>query len=64
MPSPLFQPLTDQQFHDFATLITSHLGIQLPPSKKIMLSARISRRACELGFTDVSQYHAWFFSHP
>ena len=54
--------LTDKQFADFSHVIFSHLGIKMPPAKKVMLQSRLHRRIRELKMNNLHDYYAWFFS--
>ena len=56
--------LTIQEFDDFSRLISTRLGIKMPPAKKTMLQSRLLRRAREMGMDNVHDYHRRFFSNP
>lgn len=56
--------LNEKQFADFSEIITSLLGIKMPPSKKTMLQGRLFRRVRDLKMSSITDYHRWFFSHP
>ena len=53
--------LTVQQFEDFRDVISTNLGIKMPPTKRIMLQCRLHRRLRELGLDTFDEYHARFF---
>ena len=53
--------LTSSQFADFSQVIASHLGIKMPPAKRVMLQSRLHRRLRELGLDSLEEYHARFF---
>ena len=55
------QTLTPSQFADFQQIITSTLGIKMPPSKQVMLQSRLHQRLRELGIETFDEYHALFF---
>lgn len=42
--------------------IEKQFGIQMPPSKKILLQTRLQKRALQLGFQSIDQYVKFFFS--
>jgi chemotaxis protein methyltransferase CheR len=55
------QTLTASQFADFQRVITSTLGIKMPPTKQVMLQSRLHHRLRELGIETFDEYHARFF---
>ena len=54
--SPLVDRLTDREFARLAGLITDHVGIKLPPSKRTMVEGRLRRRVRSLGHSSLSDY--------
>ncbi|ABK43146.1 MCP methyltransferase, CheR-type [Magnetococcus marinus MC-1] len=56
---PLGTPLTDQEFQQLAQLIQGQLGIQMPASKKTMLSARLQKRLRVLKIESMQAYVQW-----
>lgn len=56
--------LTDRQFADFSGVISEHLGIKMPLTKKTMLQGRLFRRVRDMGMGSIAEYHTFFFSHP
>lgn len=56
--------LTTEQFEDFSALISSTLGIKMPPAKRVMLQSRLHRRLRELGLETFHEYHHLFFNDP
>ncbi|MEG3638396.1 CheR family methyltransferase [Magnetococcus sp. PR-3] len=62
MSKPLLpgqSPLTDKEFQQLALLIQRQLGIQMPASKKTMLSARIQKRLRLLKMQSMQEYVQW-----
>ena len=55
-PDSPIPPMTDVEYERFRTFIYQHSGIQLGPSKKELLSARLSRRLRDLGMSSHSEY--------
>jgi chemotaxis protein methyltransferase CheR len=53
--------LTNAQFEDFRQVIATHLGIKMPPTKRVMLQCRLHRRLRELDLESFDEYHARFF---
>lgn len=53
--------LTNAQFEDFRDVIANHLGIKMPPTKRVMLQCRLHRRLRELDLESIDEYHARFF---
>lgn len=53
--------LTTSQFEDFRAVIATHLGIKMPPTKRVMLQCRLHRRLRELELESFDEYHARFF---
>jgi chemotaxis protein methyltransferase CheR len=56
--------LTAEQFEDFREVIATHLGIRMPPTKRVMLQSRLHRRVRELGLRSFGDYHGHFFTDP
>jgi chemotaxis protein methyltransferase CheR len=56
---PLVDGLTDREFARLAGLITDHVGIKLPPSKRTMVEGRLRRRVRLLGYNSLSDYCAF-----
>lgn len=54
--------LKDREFNLFSSFIYEQVGIKLPPSKKIMLEARLQKRIKALGFSTFEEYGAYVFS--
>lgn len=48
--------LTDRQFRSIAELVESHVGIKLPPAKRLMLEGRLQKRVRALNHASVSEY--------
>jgi len=53
--------LSPQQFERIRVMVESELGVQLPPSKRAMVQARLARRCRELGLERADQYCAYLF---
>lgn len=53
--------LSDRRYRQLASVIEQSVGIQLPPSKRVMVEGRLRRRARTLGFSDVDEYCASLF---
>ncbi|MBF0453454.1 MAG: chemotaxis protein CheR [Magnetococcales bacterium] len=51
--------LSDQDFNRLATFIQGQVGIQMPPSKKSLLTARLQKRLRHLKMTSFSDYVDW-----
>lgn len=54
--------MSDKDFQRFAEFIGKECGIKLPPTKKVMLEARLHKRLRALGFADYAQYSEFLFS--
>jgi chemotaxis protein methyltransferase CheR len=50
------KPMTQGEFTRFSDLIGNHCGIKMPPSKKVMLEARLQKRLRVLGLPTFSEY--------
>lgn len=61
---PFFTPdtLTDTDFQRLSQFIEGHLGIKMPPSKRIMLESRLQKRLRVLKYAHFSQYIDFVFS--
>ncbi len=49
-------------FRKLSRFIQSHLGVRVPPSKKLMLEGRLRKRLRHLGFASFDQYCEFLFS--
>jgi chemotaxis protein methyltransferase CheR len=49
-------PLSDRHFRIIAELIEGHVGIRLPPGKRIMLEGRLHKRVRALKYSGFSEY--------
>ena len=61
MDKPVFQtwaakPMTEAEFGRFSEFISGQCGIKMPPSKKIMLEARLQKRLRALGIRTFGEY--------
>lgn len=54
--------MTEKTFKVFSEFIETNLGIRMPPSKRIMLEARLSKRVRTLGLPDHDAYCEYVFS--
>lgn len=54
--------LSPRQFSRVSTFIQSNFGINLPPSKKVMVSARLQKRMRSVGFSSMDNYINYVFS--
>lgn len=55
--------LSDRHFDRIATIVHEHTGICLPPTKRIMLEARLRKRTRERGLPSLAAYCADLFDH-
>nr|CRH07019.1 Chemotaxis protein methyltransferase [Candidatus Magnetococcus massalia] len=53
------QPLSEKDFSKLASVIQAQLGIQMPASKRTMLSARIQKRLRILNIPTIHDYVEW-----
>ena len=53
------KPMTQAEFGRFSEFIGSQCGIKMPPSKKIMLEARLQKRLRTLGISTFGEYYAY-----
>jgi chemotaxis protein methyltransferase CheR len=51
------KPMTQAEFSRFSEFIIGQCGIKMPPSKKIMLEARLQKRLRTLGITNFREYY-------
>jgi chemotaxis protein methyltransferase CheR len=54
--------LTEKDHFRLSGFIEKNYGIQMPPSKRIMLQARLQKRALQLGYSSIRQYIEYFFT--
>jgi chemotaxis protein methyltransferase CheR len=54
--------LSNELFKRLSELIYSECGIKMPPAKKTMLEARLTKRLKVLGMTDFAEYGRYLFS--
>ncbi|WP_051261048.1 CheR family methyltransferase [Desulfovibrio inopinatus] len=54
--------MTQRDFKRFSEFIHSHVGIKLPPAKKIMLESRLHKRLRVLDMSDYGAYASFVFS--
>lgn len=54
--------LKEKDFRVISSFVEKRYGIQMPPSKKIMLQTRLQKRAMQIGFSSLSQYVDYLFS--
>lgn len=64
MDKPVFstwaaKPMTDAEFGRFSEFIIGQCGIKMPPSKKIMLEARLQKRLRVLGIRTFGEYYEY-----
>lgn len=52
------QPMSQREFDRFSEFISGHCGIKMPPSKKVMLEARLQKRLRSLGLGSFREYYA------
>jgi chemotaxis protein methyltransferase CheR len=48
--------LTDRQFRSIAELVEGHVGIKLPPAKRLMLEGRLQKRVRALNHASINEY--------
>ena len=51
------KPMTQAEFSRFSEFIIGQSGIKMPPSKKIMLEARLQKRLRTLGISNFKEYY-------
>ena len=54
--------MKDKEFNQFSSFIYEQVGIQLPPTKKTMLEARLQKRLKQLGLATFEEYRKYVFS--
>ena len=54
-----FPPITDQEFKQFQQFIHEMAGIYLPPVKKVLVAARLSKRLRHYHFNSYAAYFKW-----
>ena len=54
--------LKDKEFQQFSSFIYEQVGIQLPPTKKTMLEARLQKRLKTLDIDTFEEYRQFVFS--
>ncbi|NTW88613.1 MAG: chemotaxis protein CheR, partial [Desulfobulbaceae bacterium] len=54
--------MKDKDFQLFSSFIYDHVGIQLPPTKKTMLEARLQKRLKFLKINTFEEYGHFVFS--
>ena len=52
---------TENHFMKFSQLVSDHIGVKLPPSKRLMIEGRLRRRMIALGMPDLETYFAHIF---
>lgn len=63
MPSHLYQlPLSDKLFDQYSRFIYANVGIHLPPTKKVMLQARLTKRLKKLNLSSFEEYFKYVTS--
>jgi chemotaxis protein methyltransferase CheR len=55
-------PMTQAEFSRFSEFIIGQCGIKMPPSKKIMLEARLQKRLRVLGIPSFGEYYQYIHS--
>jgi len=58
----LAKPMTQAEFTRFSEFIIGLCGIKMPPSKKIMLEARLQKRLRALGIPSYGEYYQYIHS--
>jgi chemotaxis protein methyltransferase CheR len=54
--------MSDRVYHKLSSLLTEHLGIKLPPDKRVMLQSRVLKRLKALGLKSYEAYADFIFS--
>lgn len=54
--------MTDKEFKRLSEFVHTECGIKLPPSKKVMVEARLQKRLRTLGMPGYRQYYEYLFS--
>ncbi len=52
------KPMSQREFVRFSEFISGQCGIKMPPSKKVMLEARLQKRLRSLGIRSFGEYYA------
>jgi len=60
--SPVVSGMSDGDFNRLRQFIEAELGIRMPPSKRVMLESRLSRRLRQLGLQSYGDYADLVFS--
>jgi len=55
-------PFSDKLFNQFSRFIYSNVGINMPPTKKVMLQARLNRRLKKLNLSSFEEYFSYVTS--
>lgn len=56
--------MTDREFKRLSEFVHTECGIKLPPSKKVMVEARLQKRLRTLGMPGYREYYEYLFSPP
>ena len=54
-------PLCEKTYARLAEMLTGHVGIRLPPSKRIMVEGRLRKRVRALGLPSIAEYCRFLF---
>jgi chemotaxis protein methyltransferase CheR len=60
--TPPASPMTTAEFNAIGGFIQSEFGIKMPPAKKIMLQARLTKRLRAMNMSSYRQYREYLFS--
>ena len=55
--------LSDHHFNRLARILEGHVGIRLPPGKRVMLEGRLRKRVRQLGLPNLNDYCTALFDH-
>ena len=61
-PPGVAKPMTQAEFARFSEFIIGQCGIKMPPSKRIMLEARLQKRLRALGVPSYGEYYRYIHS--
>jgi len=61
-PRPGLLAMTEKEFRRLSEFVHTECGIKLPPSKKVMVEARLQKRLRTLGMPGYRQYYEYLFS--
>jgi len=61
-PRPGLLAMTEKEFRRLSEFVHTECGIKLPPSKKVMVEARLQKRLRTLGMPGYHQYYEYLFS--